>query len=87
MEIQPGRLFVTPSAFELELEHGIITDALLRHLDCDWSEMAPEDAALNRYAVEHGGRVFSAYQYDQHRIWVITEADRSMTTVLLPDEY
>jgi hypothetical protein len=86
MRFQPGALYITPRALS-ELGSDIITDAYLRHLRCDWSEMDPEDAETNRLAVENGGRIFSAYQYGNRRVWVITEADRSATTILLPEEY
>lgn len=87
MKFQPGTLYLTPGAL-YELGRGIVADAYQRHLRCDWSEMDPEDAEANRLAVETGeGRIFSAYQYGNRRVWVITEADRSATTVLLPEEY
>jgi hypothetical protein len=87
MRFQPGLLFVTSGAYE-ELGKDIIYDAYFRHLQCDWSEMTPEDAEANRLAVEtREGRIFSAYQYGDKRVWVITEADRSATTVLLSEEY
>lgn len=87
MRFNPGTVYVTPGAYE-QLGRGIIADAYFRHLQCDWSEMNPEDAEANRLAVETGeGRIFSAYQYGDKRVWVITEADRSATTVLLSEEY
>lgn len=81
-----GRVYVTPGALALGPE--VYLDALECYQRCDWSEMTAEDAYLNRKAVERGGsRIFSAYQYGQQRVWVITEADRSSTTILLPEEY
>ena len=54
----------------------------------DWSEMVEEDQAANRQAIAEGSRVFSAYHLGTGvKLWVITEADRSATTLLLPDEY
>ena len=53
-----------------------------------WGDLCDEDKAMNDDAVKLGGRVFSAYRLrDCKKIWVITEADRSSTTVLLPEEY
>ncbi|MFZ5888311.1 MAG: hypothetical protein ACOYYF_12685 [Chloroflexota bacterium] len=83
----PGELYMTPGVL-YGLGSHIVLDAYYRHLRCDWSDMSPEDAEANRLAVETGeGRIFSAYQYGNRRVWVITEADRSMTTILLPEEY
>ena len=57
----------------------------------DWSELCAEDAAENTLSVARGFRIFSAYAYDEGRpdarVWVITEADRSSTCVLLPEDY
>jgi len=61
---------------------------LARHVAGDWGDLDARDKALNDAAVKRGGRIFSAYQLtDDIRVWVITEADRSSTTVLLPSEY
>jgi hypothetical protein len=53
----------------------------------DWSEMATEDQQSNRDAITEGSRIFSAYTIEGVKFWVITEADRSSTTILLPSEY
>ncbi len=59
-----------------------------RHAAGDWGEVCEEDRAINDEAVEGGDRLLSAYQTAKgERIWVITEWDRSVTTILLPDEY
>lgn len=67
---------------------------LARHSFGDWSEMEPEDARANQDAVAKQGRVFSSYQLpgytaeaDGPKVWIITEWDRSFTTILMPDEY
>ncbi len=61
---------------------------LARHQQGDWGEVSPEDAAENNFSVTHGFRILSAYALrDGTRIWILTEADRSATTILLPDEY
>jgi hypothetical protein len=61
---------------------------VLRHLRGDWGELSPADWALNDGAVEDGGRILSAYRTALgERLWVITEADRRASTLLLPDEY
>jgi hypothetical protein len=53
----------------------------------DWSEMDVEDQQSNREAISEGSRIFSAYIIQGTKFWVITEADRSSTTILLPSEY
>ena len=60
---------------------------LQRHLCGDWGDVPPEDAAENNFAVKNGLRIFSSYQMAGMRVWVITEADRSVTTLLFPCEY
>jgi hypothetical protein len=84
-----GRLLGTPgalSAFARTGENPITY--VLRHWRLDPGVLSAEDQQANHRAVEHGGRILSAYLLrDGTRIWIITEADRSTTTVLLPDEY
>ena len=69
--------------------HGSLDTYLARHATGDWGELDDEDQATNDWAVVFGGeRLLSEYRLvDRTRIWVITEADRSTTTVLLPEEY
>lgn len=63
-----------------------------RYIRCDWGDTCEEDKASNDYAVENGERILAEYKYkegtsDESRIWIITEWDRSVTTVLFPEEY
>jgi hypothetical protein len=84
-----GRLVATPGALE-ELERAGISgvEFIRRHVTGDWGDVPPEDAQENTLSVEQGFRILSAYTLDTGvRIWIITEADRSATTILLPDEY
>jgi hypothetical protein len=61
---------------------------LLRHARGDWGEVCTEDWSLNDEAVESGDRLLSAYRTSlDERLWITTERDRSVTTLLLPDEY
>lgn len=61
---------------------------LARHATGDWGEVDEQDQRVNEYAVERSLRVMSAYSLSSgEKIWVITEADRSSTTILLPEEY
>lgn len=66
-----------------------ILDCLLRHARCDWGDMCDEDKLENDYGLQNGGRLFSQYNIgeDKTKIWIITEWDRSCTTILLPEEY
>lgn len=64
--------------------------SLERHKNGDWGNLWDEDKALNDEALEDGNRIMSAYNRKDRpkdKIWIITEADRSVTTVLFPDEY
>ena len=83
-----GRTLATPAAREelSELNYSPL-DLLRRHMSGDWSEMAEEDQQSNREAITEGSRIFSAYTIQDVKFWVITEADRSSTTILLPSEY
>lgn len=59
-----------------------------RHASGDWGDVCPEDKKENEFSVEHGFRIMSVYTIpDGGKIWIITEADRSSTTVLTPEEY
>ena len=64
-----------------------ITVALHRFTNADWGEMDREDIEANNEALRTGERLFAAYQTSEGKIWIITEADRSATTILFPDEY
>jgi len=58
-----------------------------RHACGDWGDVHPDDVGANDRSLEDGTRLLSAYVLNGEKIWIITEADRSVTTVLLPDEY
>lgn len=64
-----------------------VSDCLRRHVSGDYSAMDVEDILANFEAIIGGFRVFSAYDTSKGRIWIITEADRSSTTIMFPDEY
>lgn len=84
---KPGRLVATPGV--LKKVPGIeLTSALTRHLRGDWGDVCDEDRATNDRAVKSGERIFSVYHSGSGvKFWIITEWDRSATTILLPDEY
>jgi hypothetical protein len=81
-----GRLVITTNAANL-LTADETADGLRRHATGDWGDLCPDDAGQNDSALTAGGRLFSAYGSGGRRFWVITEADRSVTTVLLPSDY
>lgn len=69
---------------------GFVVSAIRRHQKCDWSELDSEDQQENELSVEQGYRVISAFTIpnnDDKKLWVITEANRTLTTVLYPEEY
>lgn len=84
-----GRVMATPGALEAMDTAGVNWAGLLaRHVAGDWHDMTAEDAEANAQAIQDGDRVLSAYELPGGvRVWVLTEWDRSMTTLLLPDEY
>jgi hypothetical protein len=86
---QLGQVVATPGALEVIAAHELTPLGLLtRHYNGDWGTLCEEDKALNDEAVKLGNRIFSAYQIAPDvKIWIITEADRSATTILLPSEY
>jgi len=87
MKFQLGRIVATPGALSLA-EGGINLLAYLqRHLKGDWGDLDEEDKSENDFSLQHGYRLLSAYQTLHGRLWIITEADRSATTFLLPEEY
>ena len=84
-----GCVVATPGALiALKEAQDNIRTYLSRHGSGDWGEVSSEDAAENELSLLAGFRLLSAYRIkDGTRIWIITEADRSATTVLLPEEY
>jgi len=58
-----------------------------RHASGDWGDLDPQDKAENELSLREGFRILSAYELEGTRYWIITEADRSATTILLPEEY
>lgn len=62
--------------------------SIQKHSLGDWGDVCPdEDKELNDEALVNGGRLMSVYEHDNSKYWIITEADRSLTTILLPEEY
>ena len=85
----PGQTVMTAKALDvLAKENQFPGDFLSRHLHGDWGELCKEDQKANQEALERGLRLMSVYRTTAGtRLWIITEADRSVTTLLLPEEY
>ena len=84
-----GQLVATPGALAvLEKAGQNPMEFLSRHVTGDWGEIREEDKKENQFSLEQGFRLLSSYRTTAgDRVWVITEGNRSLTTVLLPDEY
>jgi hypothetical protein len=83
-----GKLVATPGALNAAPSPEALLDLVQRHASGDWGDLDAHDRRENEIAVRRGGlRILSAYQLDGTRFWIITESDRSVTTILLPDEY
>jgi hypothetical protein len=84
-----GRLLATPGALAVLEAHGVQPASLLgRHLCGDWGDLDAGDSEANWDALREGLRLLSSYQLaDGEKVWIITEADRSATTLLLPEDY
>lgn len=70
-----------------EFPQDFLMRCLERHANQDWGDLCSEDKKANDDAVRHGGRVLSSYELRGDKLWIITEADRSVTTLLTPEEY
>ena len=84
-----GALVATPGALALLKELGLPSlKFLARHWYGDWGDICTDDRNANRNALVYQQRIVSSYNLEGHRrLWIITEADRSSTTLLLPEEY
>jgi hypothetical protein len=83
-----GKVVATPGALKLLSEAGEDPfDYVARHATGDWGELCAFDRRQNQIALREGYRIFSSYDVSAGRVWIITEADRSITTILLPEEY
>ena len=91
MSFQLGRVvwtrYINDCVAENALFAEFVLDSLKRHANCDWGELSDEDKKENNFSLDKHLRLFSVYKNDKFVIWVITEADRSVTTVLFPAEY
>ena len=88
-KFRPGSVVATPGALEAMGASGVDPLSLLsRHINGDWGDVDEETVLENNRSLEHGWRVLSSYNLPSgERVWIITEADRSSTCFLLPEEY
>ena len=83
-----GRIVVTPGAAKALSDSNLQALVLLRrHQTGDWGSVPPEDAKENELSLREGFRIISSYKVADTKVWIITEANRSLTTILLPSEY
>ena len=84
-----GQVLATPGALEILETHELTAlPFVLRHVSGDWGDICAEDRQANADALQYGYRLMSVYELSKaERLWIITEADRSSTTLLLPEEY
>jgi hypothetical protein len=83
-----GKVVATPGALKLFMESGGHPfDYLARHATGDWGDLCAFDRRQNEIALREGYRFLSSYPVGRECVWIITEADRSVTTILLPEEY
>ncbi len=84
-----GQTYITPGAEEALMIAGQTgIEFLRRHMSNDWGDLSDEDVRENELSLKEGFRLLSAYRTAKgQKLWIITEADRSSTTILLPDEY
>lgn len=90
LPVRLGQIMETPGALAaFNAAELSPTPFLVRHASGDWGDVSQEDAALNNEALVDGTRILSSYKLrdGETTIWIITEADRSVTTILLPSEY
>ena len=93
---ETGRVYITISIREAVRDDppfaDFIVKCLRRHQSCDWGDVCEEDRQLNNESLSTDDRIFSVYRlpspkFDEDKIWIITESDRSATTILFPFEY
>jgi hypothetical protein len=84
---QLGSVVITATANEC-LNQTEVQSAIRNHINGDWGDLDAEDVNANESALKYGGRIFSSYSSTGGiQFWIITEADRSSTTILLPEDY
>ena len=78
---------VTTCGIDEAFEYPQFFPLLIRHASGDWGDVCAEDAQMNEQGVIHNDRIMSVYTLQERKVWIITEWDRSVTTILFPEEY
>lgn len=87
MKFGIGHIYITANAMQVLAEEDT-REALRRHMSGDWGDVGAEDWKWNDQALEQGTRLLSSYKSVKgEKFWIITEADRLSTTILLPEDY
>src|SRR4051794_2633423 len=81
-----GQIVITANA-NAQLDSQAVNEGLIRHASGDWGEVCEEDRKENELSLKEGYRLLSVYRSGKTKFWIITEADRSVTTVLMPEDY
>lgn len=81
-----GRVVITANA-HTRLSEQVVLASLARHANGDWGDVGEDDRRENELSLERGFRLLSVYEDQSETFWIITEADRSATTVLIPGDY
>ena len=88
MAFETGEFYITAGVDALVKDNRVeLLQLLARHMNGDWGDVCEEDKQSNNEALLHGNRLLSSYSLCNETVWIITEADRSATTILLPSEY
>lgn len=90
-KFETGSLYITATVKnKMDKNEDFLKEVYLslsRYRNCDWGDLTAEDAELNNFAIDNNGRIFAAYNTNCGKIYIITESDRSVTTILFEDEY
>ena len=90
-KFNPGKIVATQKVVEkIKTDSNFasfVSQSLQRHLAGDWGDLCQEDKKENEFSLKNNLRLLSAYKKANTKIWIITEADRSATTILFPEEY
>jgi len=86
-----GHIIMTKGITEREANNegfaNFLTDSMKRHSNGDWGDLSEEDKQENELSLKQGLRVLSKYHYGEEKILIVTDVDKSMTTILFPEEY
>lgn len=80
-----GHIYITTNT-KRRIARNAYQEGLRRHVCGDWGDLESEETRFNDAALKNGGRILSAYGEGMHRFWIVTESDRSITTILLPED-